>query len=207
MHNGRNNGSIFLSVRDATDRLGFADYRPALTAFEELQILKLIQLTIEGNFNITVGGVSKAHAWHLNFVDEKGQAASEEALPPIDLNALPAKMRKRMGKRQKVLKRYLKGFQQGKFSVGDFTTLDARRVGDSTTVATSTVVQSTSAETGNRGSPSLDTVGDSTTHILHHIPSDSCRAWWLADPLIEARARLALAIAAAGSSLPLSAAA
>ncbi len=175
MHNGRNNGAIFLSVRDATDRLGFADYRPAIAALEELQLLKLIRLTIEGHFNITVGGVSKAHAWHLNFVDEKGQPASEEALPPIDLNALPEKMRKRMGKRQKVLKRYLKDVQQGKFSVGDFTTFDARRV------------------------------GDSTTHILHHIPSDSCRAWWHADHLIEARAKLALTIAAVGSSPSLSA--
>lgn len=39
MFNGTNNGAIFLSVRDATARLGLADYKAAQSAFAELRKL------------------------------------------------------------------------------------------------------------------------------------------------------------------------
>lgn len=51
MFNGTNNGSLFLSVRDATDRLGASDFRVALNAFEELQQLGLIRKTFVDLFD------------------------------------------------------------------------------------------------------------------------------------------------------------
>lgn len=172
MFNGTNNGAIFLSVRDATDRLGFTDFRPALEAFAELERTGLISLTFAGTFAIRTGEVSKAHAWRLNFVDAEGKPASEDSLPAIDLNALPAKSQSRMAKRQKVLKRYLKERQEGKFAVGDFTTLEARRVGESPTVDAGGVEEITTPRPENGLNASTGSVGDSTTHIIHHPLSE-----------------------------------
>jgi hypothetical protein len=198
MYNGKNNGAIFLSVRDATARLGFVDFRPAMAAFEELQLLKLIRLEAAGSFNMKVGGVSKAPAWHLNIVDAHGQPASEESLPEVDLNALPQAMQRRMARRQAVLKRYLKDYQDGKFPVVDSTTLDARRVGEITTATGPTVGEDTTPPSENGGNACPATVGESTTHILHHIPGadpvalirNQVSDWWR---ISDAKARLRLA--------------
>jgi hypothetical protein len=193
MHDGKNNGTLFLSVRDATDRLGFSDCRAAMGAFEELQAVKLISLTIAGHFAMKAGEVSKAQAWRLNFVDANGQPVSEDGLPKLDHNTLPPKMRARMAKRQKTLKRYLKDKQAGKFAGEETTTLNARRVEETTTEGSGTVEETATPEPENGEKPPNGPVVDSTTHILHHIPDEadapldamrvSIGEWWrLAKP-------------------------
>src|SRR5436305_1600560 len=55
MFNGSNNGEIFLSVRDATARLGMVDFKAAQAAFLELRQLGWITETIAGCFAVKAG--------------------------------------------------------------------------------------------------------------------------------------------------------
>src|SRR5690554_2348585 len=49
-HNGDNNGSLYLSVRDAAHRMGIADLSAASRSFDTLQSLGFIELTIASKF-------------------------------------------------------------------------------------------------------------------------------------------------------------
>src|SRR4051812_45241532 len=46
IYNGTNNGRLFLSVRDAAARLGLADLKAAMNAFNELETLGFISQTV-----------------------------------------------------------------------------------------------------------------------------------------------------------------
>src|SRR5947209_14477503 len=68
MFTGRNNGNLFLSLHDATDRLGFSDWRAAAAAFEELEKVGLITMTLDAYFDVKAGAQSRARAWRLNWI-------------------------------------------------------------------------------------------------------------------------------------------
>jgi len=68
MFNGTNNGAIFLSCKDAGDRLGLSDLKAVRGAFDELRDLGFITETIGASFAIKAGRVSKARAWNLNWI-------------------------------------------------------------------------------------------------------------------------------------------
>jgi hypothetical protein len=171
MHNGANNGSIFLSVRDASDRLGFSSLHPASEAFKELLGLGLITKTMEGSFSIKAGEGSLARAWRLNWIHDDGKLAGPEKLAPIDFSKLSAKGKRRLAARQRALERYTKERVAGNLAVVDSSTPMARAVVECSTTPTLTVEESTTRTDRNgRNASSLDVV-HSTTHILHHIPS------------------------------------
>ncbi|QNM83247.1 hypothetical protein H8M03_02540 [Sphingomonas sabuli] len=172
IYNGRNNGELFLSVRDATHRLGFSDFRVAAAAFEELQATGWITCTTRGCF-VRAGEQSRAAAWRLNWIGEKGRLLNEDELPPTDLSKLSAKSRKRLERRQKVLKRYHRDRQAGKYSVEDSATLLARRVEETTTLPDPDVEETTTLGSENGCFASPASGEESSTHILHHIRSDA----------------------------------
>jgi hypothetical protein len=126
MFTGRNHDRIFLSVRDATDRLGFSDWRAAAAAFDELRAVNLISLTHEAFFDVKTGSTSRARVWRLNWVDEEGKPVSPDVLPCLDHQSLSSKARKRVERRQTALSRYFKAHASKKFSVVDSTAFDAR---------------------------------------------------------------------------------
>lgn len=105
MYNGKNNGRIFLSVQDATDRLGFSNARPAMTAFEELQAVGLITCTAKGAYR-KKAGVIRASRWRLNWLDDDGERLGPESFPVVDFDKLDKRARKRLQRRQTALKRY-----------------------------------------------------------------------------------------------------
>lgn len=188
LHNGKNNGSLFLSLNDATDRLGFSDWRPAAAAFEELTAAGLITCTYKGYFSITAGEASRATAWRLNWVDANGKLIADDQLPGIDWTRLGPKARKRMERRQIALKRYHRDRQEGKFSVVETTALAARRAVEITISPNDSTVETTALEGESRENPPLDLMVKSTAHIYHHSPSDddrpvetiraTVRDWW-----------------------------
>lgn len=126
MFNGTNNGYIFLSVRDATDRLGFSDYKAAMAAFAELEQLGFITEAMAGSFAIKAGEVSRARAWRLNWIGRDGRCVGPEELPPLNFSSLTKIQKRRVERRQRVLGIYLKDYQRGKFAVEESTTLDTR---------------------------------------------------------------------------------
>lgn len=166
MFNGTNNGAIFLSVRDATARLGLADYKAAQAAFSELIQLGWITETLAGSFTVKAGEVSRARAWQLNWIGRDGKSTGPDVLPPLDFSTLTRTQRLRVERRQKVLSRYLKDYQRGQFAVEESTTMSVRMAA----AAPSSVEESTTRESENSAKLPNRSVGESTTHIKYHSP-------------------------------------
>jgi hypothetical protein len=169
MYNGTNNGVLFLSVRDAADRLGFTDLEAASRAFAELESVGLITVTIEGSFAMKAGEVSRARALRLNWIGEDGKTVSADKLEPLDFSRLSAKQKRRIAKRSAALERYLKE-QQTISAVRETRTLMADSVRETRTLAAESVRETRTLEAGNGGNPSPAIVRETLTHIEHHIP-------------------------------------
>src|SRR3546814_8378969 len=67
MENGKNNGSLFLSVRDAAHRMGVSDPKTAGAAFDELQDLGFVDMVADAHFAIKAGKGSRARVWRLTW--------------------------------------------------------------------------------------------------------------------------------------------
>lgn len=120
LHNGENNGSLYLSVRDAAARLGLADHKAAMRAFDELEEMGFIVCTGEGYFHVKASERSRARSWRLTFQPgpgRKGSTMDFEKREP----AAQTRSRKRMELGQRALKAYRKARDAGKFAVEDFT--------------------------------------------------------------------------------------
>lgn len=134
LENGKNNGTLFLSVRDATDRIGLADAHAAGRAFDELEELGFIACTVEAHFAVKASNGSRARAWRLTW-----QAVGAKRGPTNDFEAREpepkTRARRRMIAGQKALKRWKRDQSQGRNAVVDLGTYDADRVGKSATTA------------------------------------------------------------------------
>jgi hypothetical protein len=170
MFNGKNNGELFLSVRDAADRLGFTDLEAAQNAINELEALALVSVTIDGTFAMKAGETSKARAFRLNWIGTDGKCVAPEKLPPLDFSALTPRQKKRIASRGGALDRYLKEQQKRKIAVRETRTLMADSVRETRTEAASTVRETRTLNGENGQNPPSHSVRDSLTHILHHIP-------------------------------------
>lgn len=160
MFNGTNNGAIFLSVRDAADRIGLADLKAVSAAFEELRALGFITETIGSSFTIKPTGVSKARAWGLNWIG-RGGCLGPDCLPPLDFGKLTKMQKRRVAKRSGVLSRYVGNYQKGKFPVEDSITIEARKH----FVSAAVVEDSSTVKSENGKNPPIRSVRDSSTHI------------------------------------------
>ena len=68
MDNGRNNGEIWLSVRDAAALMGVANTKSSSAALSELQDMGFIVMTKDAHFNIKSADSSRARCWRLTWV-------------------------------------------------------------------------------------------------------------------------------------------
>lgn len=189
MFTGGNNGRLFLSLHDATDRLGFSDWRAAAAAFEELETVGLITMTLEAYFDVKTGIQPRARAWRLNWIGEDGERLAPEALPTIDERAIAPRGRKRLARRQSALKRYFKAHEVGKFTVVDSTTLDAR---SAEIVAAPTAV-STTLKIENGGKQPITQMGETTAHLSYQRGTGIADTS-LPERIAARRARLRLAV-------------
>ena len=67
LHNGDNNGSLYLSVRDGAHRMGVADLTAATRAFDDLRALGFIELTQDAHFGVKAAEKSRARCWRLTW--------------------------------------------------------------------------------------------------------------------------------------------
>lgn len=122
LYNGENNGSIYLSVRDATARLGYSDTRAVQHAFDELEGRGFITLARDAHFSVKAGDHSRARTWILNWLAGPGRRVANweflDGQPEPQTDA-----RKRMERRLRALKRYRKDVDCGKYPVMGTTTL------------------------------------------------------------------------------------
>lgn len=119
IENGKNNGSLWLSVADATDRLGLSDARPAMRAFEDLQDRGFIAMTKDSHFSIKTAETSRARCWAITWLafGNKPPANSWQAYeaPP------QTKARSAADRGLRAMARFRKMLASHKVPVVDFT--------------------------------------------------------------------------------------
>lgn len=194
LSNGSNNGSIWLSIRDAAARMGVSDPKAASAAFEELISTGLIAMTKEAFFSIKSADTSKARCWRLTWIYDnanKKPASNEWS----NFEPEPgSKSAKRMERGLAVQKKYKKGLSHGKFPVVDFTSMDD----DFTLLAQKAVVDSTTDNYKNDVKPSLHIGGKTTTHIamtMRDRVGDQCESYWWGCGTVKSAARARLSAA------------
>lgn len=179
MFNGANNGAIFLSCKDAGDRLGLSDLKAVRAALDELRDLGFITETIGASFAIKAGRISKARAWNLNWI-VRGYCAGPDSLPALDFSRLTATQKRRVENRSRALCRYLGEYQKGKFAVKESTTLDVRKE-----FATRMVVEESTPTSHKKGENlPIRSVEESTHYIEYHWGVGN--GWWGTDHVLQA---------------------
>ncbi len=179
LYNGENNGSLFLSVRDAAHRMGIADLSAASRSFDTLQVLGFIQLTQEAYFRVKASNRSRARCWRLTWLAGPGRKAPSWDF--IKREPEPkTKARKRMERGQKALKTFRRARDSGKLPVLDSDTMSPfrRELGDAP------VLESDTPNHENGGLQPNSSVPDSATHIA--IPwgagaTNYLFGWWQSD--------------------------
>lgn len=173
LENGRNNGELFLSVRDAADRMGVVDHSAATKAFSELERAGFIACTKDAHFAVKAGAGSRARCWRLTWqstpclrIGPTNEFSNREPEPGTRSN-------KRAIAGCTALKRY-RGLQtSGNLPVVDFATLKPERVADFATTPTppggSSVLDSATRFAEKGGKPSLRIVRDSATHTADQL--------------------------------------
>lgn len=193
LYNGENNGSLYLSVRDAAHRMGVADLTAASRSFDTLQALGFIQLTQDAYFNVKTSEKSRARCWRLTWQSGPGRKApSWDFLDREPYAKTPA--RKRMERGLRALKSFRRSRDGGKFPVLDSDTLGQYPPNQ----PAAPVLDSDTPNNQNGGFPANRCVRDSATHIATpwgESAKINLIGWWQPDwtPSVQRWAAAALA--------------
>lgn len=123
LDNGENNGSLYLSIRDAAGRLGMADLTAVRSAFDELQELGFIEMTEDASFHVKAAEKSRARCWRLTWLAGPGRKGPSMAF--LERQPQPGtKAHRRMERGTRALKTYRKDRDAGRLPVLDSDTLD-----------------------------------------------------------------------------------
>lgn len=121
LDNGENNGSLYLSIRDAAGRLGMADLTAVRSAFDELQELGFIDMTEAASFHVKAAEKSRARCWRLTWLAGPGRKGPSMAF--MDCRPQPGtKAHKRMERGTRALKAFRKARDSGRLPVLDSDT-------------------------------------------------------------------------------------
>lgn len=159
LDNGANNGSFWLSVRDAADRIGLVDLTATSRAFDELREMGFIRLTKDAHFSVKASETSRARAWRLTFLAVAGvRGPTHEyltALPPPG-----TKSNRRMDRGLRAVKAFKKSIAENRWPV-----LDSRTLADAEAeFEAKPVWESNTAISETPANPPKFVVRDSHTH-------------------------------------------
>lgn len=121
IENGKNNGSLWLSIKDATDRLGLADARAAIRAFEELQDRGLVGMTKDAHFKVKAADSSRARCWRITWIPWDRKPASNDWEKYQAGSGTKARLRADRG--LEAMARFRKALASHKMPTVDFTAL------------------------------------------------------------------------------------
>jgi hypothetical protein len=158
MHNAQNNGSLWLSVRDAAHRMGLASVDSARAAFDELQDVGFLRMTKDAHFSVKASDTSRARCWRVTFLYAVGAGMTDEWRQFEPVNKA---QQRRMQRGLTVRSAYYKAKAQEKLPVLDSGTIKAaaRRIEG---VA---VPDSGTAKPANDAKQPKSVVPDSCTYI------------------------------------------
>jgi hypothetical protein len=201
LHNGENNGSLYLSVRDAAHRMGIADLTATCRSFDTLQTLGFIQLVQDAYFHVKASDKSRARCWRLTWLAGPGRKAPSweflEREPEPQTTA-----RKRMERGLRALKVFRRAMDNGKLPVLESDTLDRIDVVESV----APVLESNTRNEQYGGFLPNRSVPDSATYIATPWGERVSRnfiSWWQPDwkPTIKAWTFVALTEAAMSNEI------
>lgn len=179
LFNGDNNGSLYLSVRDAAHRMGVADLSAAARSFDTLQSLGFIELTVPSKFRSGSSGKSRARCWRLTWLAGPGRKTATWDF--LNREPEPQTMqRKRMERGLRALKRYRRAKETGKLPVLDSDTLSTF----GPNASTAPVLETNTPKRENGGFPPNFLVRDSATHIATPWGAGATSnpiGWWQPD--------------------------
>lgn len=177
LFNHSNNGSLYMSVRDAAARLGLSDNKPVIRAFDDLQERSLIMLAKDAHFAVKASDTSRARCWRLAWHAWPECPVKAKRGPVWDFEQYQSeggsKANKRATRRLKVLAKYRKDKSSGRLPVVDSTTTTAK----SAQFGAAAVVDSSTAKAETDANPPFRVGGDSSTHIDNTMGS-GVLAWW-----------------------------
>ena len=130
LFNNRNNGSLYLSVRDAAARIGVSDLGAVGRAFDDLCEAGFIECAKGSSFTSKAGEQSRARCWRLTMHPWPESSQSTRRIPTNDWRdyAPPSgRAAKRADKRLRSLASYKK-----RDAAGNFPVRDSRTVADET---------------------------------------------------------------------------
>ena len=188
---GSNNGSLYLSLRDAADRLGFSDHHSVSAAFNELLDRGLVRCTKEAHFQIKTADQSRARCWCLTWIAAPSlrRPASNDWQtydPPVG-----SKERKRAARGQKALKRYIRALTSHRLPVVETTSLEQSKADH----CQNTRVETTTAKAQNNGIPPILVEGVSTAHTAVTTTLRPRGEWWRARSYLRLPDRAPLILA------------
>lgn len=179
LYNGDNNGSLYLSVRDAAHRMGVADLTATSRAFDDLKALGFVQMMRDSHFSVKAAEGARARCWRLTWWPGPGRKiATWDFLEREAEPKTPA--RKRMERGQKVLKAYRKARASNKLPVLDCETTGALEA----QLAPDPVAKSNTLKAEIGGFPPISHIPDSDTHLAIPEGGERSRAsygWWQPD--------------------------
>ena len=126
LDNGANNGSLYLSVRDAAHRLGVADLTAASRAFDDLATLGFIEMTKDAHFKVKAADTSRARCWRLTWLPGPGRNHPTSDFMTREPEP-KTQARKRMERGLRALKAYRKARERNQLPVAEFDTVPAIR--------------------------------------------------------------------------------
>lgn len=174
--NGSNNGSLHLSARDATARLGLSDFRPVQRAFSDLQDRKFVELTKASHFSVKAAEGSRARCWRISWLawpecpsrDCRAPCwGFEQYAPEAGRDAA------RADRRLRALAKHRKDIATGNLPVVESTTME----GEMPKNVAAPVVESTTLKSRKRGNQPFPRVVESPAHIDVTMPR-GVSAWW-----------------------------
>ncbi|MBL0767765.1 hypothetical protein JI743_02975 [Sphingopyxis sp. DHUNG17] len=179
LENGSNNGSLYLSVRDAAYRLGVADLAAASRAFDDLTALGFIEMTKDAHFKVKAADKSRARCWRLTWVAGPGRKAPTSDF--ITREPEPkTQARRRMDRGLRALKAYRKARDSNQLPVLESETMPLIR----STKGQPAVSYSDTLKYENGGFAPKSVIPDSSTHTAapwgQGAPQTSW-GWWQPD--------------------------
>lgn len=174
LDSGDNNGSLYLSIRDASDRLGLSDHHSVSAAFDELIDRGFVRCTKEAHFSVKAANHSRARCWRLTWLASpcmKRPATNEWTTyePPAG-----STQRKRAQRGQKALKRYYQALTSHRLPVVETTTNSPVN----RPPRPKAVVDSTTGKSEVEGKPSLCVEVVSTAHTAVTTTRRPRGEWW-----------------------------
>lgn len=172
---GDNNGSLWMSVRDAAARMGLSNKDSASKAFEELERVGFIRMTKDAHFSIKAADTSRARCWRLTWLHAPGTGKTDE-WRSFEATDKPTKARMERG--LEADRAYRKAKAREKLPVLNSGTIKAA----TQQIAARAVHKTGTAKSANDENPPKSVVPKSGPHTA--VTRYPVLCWWSGDRLV-----------------------